>query len=270
MKSNKIKSLIKLLDDDNPRTANLIMAELLSMEREIDPIVANLQESREVKLRQKSHQMQAILKIRRRRHRLADKLKSSEPNLFQGLIELHLQWFDEDSDSEIYEFWTRLFKSAAKFNPVISERLGKFMKGMLFTLSNSEELDAAQYCLGAVIESRTGADFILCAIAAEIGHSFGWEGNIVYTSTGFALLDNAGKMLLPSESWSVKPMNIKDKYTKWSNKMLLKLAISNLFLCAAGTESIRYMHTLGSCLSNSFGKKELNKILPYPYGIINY
>lgn len=281
MNKKIIESLIKLLNDDNSNIAGTAMSELLSHEHDSDMmnyVMAELQETPELGLRKKIHQMQAIQRTRKRRRRLSKKFKIKDTNLIQGLADLHLIWYDEFGASGISNIWKDLLLEATKNKPVTSKRLANFMQKTGFSVCSDNIQDADLLCLGAVIEDRVGADVILCAIALEIGRIFGLQGSVIHTDQGFALIvsnaakyDNKmkpfyGEIVLPGQNWEVtQPENVLP-FEIWPNSKILKYVTSLLFTNSVCSEGPRYVQILGSCLAGLKEKDILTDILPYPFG----
>ena len=94
-----IKRLASLLDDPDESVAISAMAELLNREPELGDLPAELQESSNPLMRRRAHQLQSALTMIRRRRYLAALLRSNEINCLEGLIQIHLQWYDNDSEA---------------------------------------------------------------------------------------------------------------------------------------------------------------------------
>ena len=139
----KIENLIKLLDDENPQTAQAAMAEMLKHENELEEYLAHHQESENVLLRKRIHQLQAIIMVRRRRKKFAKIVKDRQLSLIEGLIEVHLQWYDNDSERSIMSLWSELLATAQRYNPSTLEKLAYFMRKCGFTLSPKGSRPAA-------------------------------------------------------------------------------------------------------------------------------
>ena len=92
-----LESLISLLDDEDEHVAVSAMAELLDREQELGEVLAELQESDDALARRRAHQLQAAITLRRRRREFAAKLDAPKVDLIDGLIDVHLQWYDNDS-----------------------------------------------------------------------------------------------------------------------------------------------------------------------------
>ena len=262
----KLKHLLKLLDDENQQTASLAMAELVKYEELIDPILRKMQESGDVRMRRRIHQLQSILTIKKRRKNLTFSLKSENPDLIRGLSELHLQWYDNDAETLMTQYWNELLESAKKYNINSIERLASFMHKSGFNVSNKDDIDADFYCLGIVFEDLTGADFILAVIAKCLAAQFGLELKIIQLIGDFALINARGQILLPKNGWRLTPnINIKkEHFREWTDSMILRFDASLLFMCAISSDCFRYVNTIGTCLAKTAGHNNLN-FLPYPY-----
>lgn len=260
----KLRALLRLLDDGDNQVAVPAMAELLSYGEAIGPVTRFLQESPDPVVRRRAHQLQSILKTRARRRELAETLNGEYVDLALGLSALHSQWYDSDSDEGLSALWREHLEKAGKFRPRSSRRLAEHMADVGFAVSGQGEIEADFYCVGSVLEDRAGADFVLCAIAAVIGVSYGWRGIIVRVDDGtFCLLDANGQLISPV-TWRVE--SLKDRsYERWTSGMVLRLDGYSLLLCAICSDSVRYVYTLGTCLAKSFGVKDIFSVLPPPY-----
>ncbi len=281
MNNKRIKSLIKLLDDENSNIAGTAMAELLSHDGDSDTmnfIFAELQETKKVELRKKIHQMQAIQRTRNRRRRLSSRFKTKDTNLIQGLADIHMIWYDEFGAASISNVWKDLLLEAAKQKPISVKRLAEFMLKAGFSACSDSIQDSDLFCLGAVIEDRIGADVILSAIALGIGRSFGLQGSIIHTNQGFGLIISNivkakdqnkpffGEVILPAKTWKVaQPENILP-FEIWSNSKVLKYITGMLFANSVCSEGPRYIQILGSCLAERKERDTLKDILPFPFG----
>ncbi len=262
---NKLESLISLLDDGNIEVVQEAMAELLKHESEIGEYLAEHQESSNPELRKAIHQLQAIIIMRRRRHNFAKLLKSEDLNIIDGLIAVHLQWFDNDSERVLLELWERFFKASERFAPKNISEIAYFMRKCGFEAVSTDELQADNFCLGPVLDDLVGADFILCALASELAEKWGFELEIVRIMNNFLLLDKQGEALSPCDSWqSVSDIDPR-KCEFWNKKQILELASTMLFAFAVSSNSFRYIHTIGHSLAKILGEDELD-FLPYPYG----
>ncbi|OGV33203.1 MAG: hypothetical protein A2020_11245 [Lentisphaerae bacterium GWF2_45_14] len=259
-----IEDLLKLLDDDNQQSASLVIAELLKREPEIDSILQGLQETENPKIRKRVHQIQSILTTRRRRRNLSRNLAIKNTELINGFVQLHMQWYDNDSEPAISKLWTDFIKSSEKYHTDNIERLARFMRKVGFTVASRDEMEPDHYCLGIVLEEFTGADPLICAVTRELAALRGLNLKIIQVMGDFALMAPDGKILIPKNGWKIAEASSIGEFMEWDNTMLLRMAASVLFLCAVNTDSFRYIHTIGSCLAKTARKNTL-EFLPYPY-----
>jgi hypothetical protein len=264
--NRKLENLIKLLDDENQQSASMIMAELLHYEpEEISEVLQKLQESDNMRLRKRVHQIQSILTTRKRRKNLSHNLQDKNVELINALMELHLQWYDNDSEENLRILWKELLASAQKNHPVTLEKLAYFMQKCGFSVSSRDDIEADYYCIGIVLDELVGSDFLVCSIAKAIASYCGLDLKIIQVIGDFALMDpDKDKALFPKNGWRVVQNFKKNHYKEWDSSMLLRLTSAMLFLCAVNTDSFRYINTIGTCLAKSIGAKDLS-CLPYPY-----
>ena len=260
------KSLLSLLDDENEQSASLAMAELLRRdEKQLEPVLRKLQESADPRLRKRIHQLQSTLLLRRRRKVLTDRLSARKLNLLDGLVQLHLLWFDNDSPEALRKQWRKLLADARKFGPETLEMLGMFLRKADLRCSHKDDLEPDHFCLGSILDHTPGADFMLCAIAQLIGEQSGMRLRITQSAeTDFILLDPQENVLIPAQDWTFVPCDGKSyTFHFWTTPMLLRYAAALLFTGAVSGDSFRYIYTIGSCLA---GTADTRLSLPYPYG----
>ena len=263
------KSLLSLLDDENEQSASLAMAELLRRdEKQLEPVLRKLQESSDPRLRKRIHQLQSTMFLRRRRKSLSACLSSRNLNLLEGLFQLHLLWFDNDSPDALRKQWEKLIAEAVKFTPDTLESLAMFMRKMDFRCAHKDDLEPEHLCIGTIMDEAAGADFMLCAIAALIGGRFGLRLRITQSAeTDFILLDEHENILIPANDWDYMPFDQTHyAFEFWSVPMLLRYAAALLFACSVSADSFRYVFTIGSCLGGPQAEQDGPVFLPYPYG----
>ena len=124
----EINSLLSLLDDEDESIAVNAMAELLNREAELGEALAELQESSHPLLRRRGHQLQAAITLRRRRREFIRKLQAPRVDLIDGLIDVHLQWYDNDSRPELESLWSDFRQEAARCPLHTLEELAYFMR----------------------------------------------------------------------------------------------------------------------------------------------
>ncbi len=264
MIKKKIKSLITLLEDEDSQTASQAMAELLSMGK-INSVISSLQESNTPRMRMRVHQMQAVLGSRKSRATFAKKLKNCDTDLFEGLTEMHMQWFDQDSLDEIYDSCGKFLSSTSEYQPDSLKKLGKMMKDFGYKTPGSEEFFPEYFCIGAVIDEFIGTDFILCSLAKLAADFHGIRVSIAFTPFGFGLCDQSGLMVFPSKDWMTCIVKNHDSFEVWSNSKILRLTAAMMFFSSMMMQNFRYAYSAVSCLCEP-GKEDISKILPYPLG----
>ncbi len=261
----ELKNLFRLLDDDSEQSASMAMAGILESENggKLEEILRRLQESPDNRLRRRVHQLQSIITLRRRRRLLAQQLEGRNLDLFEGLVEMHMLWYDNDSVEAVKREWDALMDESKSFRPSNMERLAYFMRKKGFACPSKDDVEADYYCLGTILEEYAGADFMLCAIAKLAGSAWGMKLRISQLAGDFVVVDELGQALHPANDWKIV-QNVKKSGRDWDAQSLLKLIASMLFICAVSTDSFRYVHTIGTCLGKACGSESIDS-LPYPY-----
>ncbi len=261
-----LEQLFSLLDDENDQVAQSAMSELLKREDELSGFLRDLHESPNPLVRRRVHQLEAIVTIRRRRKEFSHLLNQSEVDLVEGLVEVHLLWYDNDSQPALFELFAQFSDSARKYGITRLSRLGDFMRKGGFAVSpDSELLNPDNFCLGPTLEDRVGSELLLCLIALEVAAEEGLELGLVRTLGHFALVDSSGNMLLPQNSWQLGKIEEAGQYEVWNEpaKVLKYLALM-LLLAAVGSDSFRYIHTIAASILGHTANSDWD-FLPYPY-----
>lgn len=267
MSRDRIKLLLGMLDDPDVNSAVSVMGELLRCDTdELLPLLGEFQESSDLLLRKRVHELQSIVNMRKRRQHFAQILEKPEFDVFEALIELHLLWFDRDTPEMLAEM-LRTFMSVAANNQISNIRdLGAFMMRNNFALPPEDEaMEPENFCIGPVLEDRLGADIILCTLALLAGIDAGLELGMVRVAGRFAVINAAGEMIAPDNDWMPDQVSKLERGDFWNDpRAVFKYAASMLFLYAAGSDNFRYIHTIGHALCGSDGGSVLD-FLPYPY-----
>ena len=261
---DRIKSLVSLLDDENQQSASFAMAELLAYEGELESVLREFQESDNVRLRRRIHQLESILSLRKRRTNLSTQLLMPNEELFKGLIDLHVQWYDNDSRSNIIPFWRALVENSKRHQIDSLEKLAYFMQKYGFRTSERGEIIADYFCIGIVMEELIGSSLNICAIAQKMASMWNMNISIVQVAEEFCLMDGDGNILSPSRGWVILDRIEIPEPRACSTTMLLKYNLSMLFLCAVSSDSFRYINTIGHVLGRVCGESNLSH-LPHPY-----
>jgi hypothetical protein len=265
--SKKIRMLIELLDDESQLTASFVMAELLKFSEELPMILREYQESDNLLIRKRIHQLENIYKLQRKRAAIAEKI-SNNTDIFDTLIELHSQWYDSDTPQTIKSVWEAILLNAQKHQLDNTEKLAYFLQKYGLRTSNRGEIQADLFCIGIVLEELIGNNIVICSIAQKISIELNFPLQFIMANDEFALLDKEDNILLPQQNWQIS--NIKDynKIVYVENKKVIEYCTLMLFLSAIITDSFRYINTLGHIISSAYGEESL-KHLPYPYNTEN-
>ena len=258
--------MISLLDDPDENIAVSVMAELLKHEADLMPLLGELQESDNKLLRKRVQQLETIILLRNRRRDFLAKINAGEIDIVEGLIELHLLYFDRDTPQMLWEM-IQVFMQVAGNNDIknIAE-LGGFMARNNFVLPPEDELlEPENYCLGPILEDRMGADIMLCTLALLAGIDAGLQLGLVRVAGRFAVINQAGEMISPENDWQIDRVNKLQTGDFWNDpKAVLKHASLMIFLYAVSSDNFRYVYTIAQALC---GAEEdfSTDFLPYPY-----
>ena len=258
-----LESLISLLDDEDETVAVNVMAELLNRESELGELLAELQEGDNPLARRRAHQLQAAITLRRRRRAFAAKLEAQKVDLIDGLIDVHLQWFDNDSRPGLVQLWTDFKLEAQRFPQKTLENLSYFMRKSGFSAVPESTMHPEYYCLGPVLENGIGAGSILAGLLLEIADP-AFKLQLVRVMGEFAVYDGNGRLLLPGRNFQVCAAPGIEHCDFWDRRMLLRFASTTLFSAAVNSDSFRYILTIAQALSGTEGDESLD-YMPYPY-----
>ncbi len=261
--NSDFKHLLKLLDDDNEQAASLAMAELIQNDDpRLERVLRSLQETPDAKLRRRIHQMQSALIKRRNRKTMADSLRKGEYSLLEGIVRLHLLWFDNDTRAEVLQQWQDFLQDSSVLQGCRIEKLFAFLGEKIRCVGFSkDDLNADTICLGTILEDGAAIDFMCCILAKLLAEAWHTRMEVVQTGGEFAVLCG-GTLYYPAKQWDSIP-NIHPGIHAWTTEELLTLVASTLFTCAVATDSFRYIYTIGNCLLDG---TENILFLPYPYG----
>lgn len=256
-----IERLASLLDDPDEAVAISAMAELLNRENELGEIPGALQEHKNPLMRRRIHQLQSALTMIRRRRTLAELLQQEDFDFTSALIQLHLQWFDRDSENEICRKM-RSFREKLMHYPALTLKdVGEAFAACAIIPCPVTTLKIEQYCLGSMLDDRCGATPLWCGmICREYSHlslrTLCCQGRFVITD---------GKdLLIPENNWQLSPMPEGSQFEVWPPQALLYMAAMTLFSAAVNSDSFRYILTLAQAITGNESSTSL-AALPYPY-----
>lgn len=272
---DQIPYLIELLDDDSEQNVCHAMAALLkSDEASLDRCLCALQESENPRLRRRVHQLESAIRARRQRTQLGTRLKRSAIGLYDGVVQLHLLWFDNDLVEHVQNQWDELchkFRSFCRQRPTL-RAVADFLAKEEFHAPLNDDIAADFYCFGVVIDDHNGADVLLSVVAAELLRSAGVEASVVRSIDDFGVMDRAGNLLFPGLDFQYHAHRIFEgsppELVVLDDIQVLRYIASILMLCAVACDSFRYVYTISNALSaftDVHGNDGRTTILPYPY-----
>ncbi len=259
---DKIKYLIELLDDEDERNASLAMAALLNGDKQsLSQCLRSLQESENPRLRRRVHQLETAFHARQKRQKLGRKLERSGLSLFDGCIQLHLLWFDNDLAECVKSQWRELVQKFQVQAPDYYFSAKEFMLAEHFEVAYNDELVAELYSIGVAIDEHFGSDVILAVLAGELMRSIGVRSRIIRRKPRNGKDDYFG-ILLQDGSTMFFPGGELDspEFVIMEDREVLRYIAAMLLLCATATDSYRYVYTISHALL-----ADDRNILPYPY-----
>lgn len=256
-----IKRLASLLDDPDEAVAISAMAELLNREFELGDLPAILQENPNPLMRRRVHQLQSALTMIRRRRYLAELINKDEINFVDGLVQIHLQWFDRDSVVSLSHKLESFCKELSTYPCGNLEEIGEAFAGCAVSPLPATTLKVEQSCIGVMLDEKCGSTPLWCGLICELYKVHGLK-TVCYQGR-FAVVDGSS-MLIPEDNWQVSPMPQKKELQFWEFKNLLQFAVMTLFSAAVNSDSFRYILTLSQTFTGCETAEALSS-LPYPY-----
>ncbi|MDR0931529.1 MAG: hypothetical protein LBM70_00705, partial [Victivallales bacterium] len=152
-RKSSLESLLSLLDDEDENVAVSTMAELLKREPELGDVLGDLQETGNSLTRRRVHQLQSAITLRRRRRAFAAKLNEQKVDFIDALIDVHLQWFDNDSRPGLLQLWKDFKLESQRFPQLTLENLSYFFRKSGFSAMPESTLHPEYYCIGPILEN---------------------------------------------------------------------------------------------------------------------
>lgn len=257
-----VSALLSLLDDEDERVALEAMAQLLERGDELGMELARLQDSSEPLLRRRVHQLESALTLRRRRREFARRLAAPEPEVPELLVELHLQWFDNDPLPEMLSRLRSFLAEGRSGGMRELADVASYMRKCGFVAERDTTLRPEDYCVGVVLCDRIGSTALLCQLGRELLRGVS-EARVVRFMGEFALWDER-VLLLPERDWRLVRSPAADELEMWDDRKVLKFISAMLFSAAVNSDSFRYVLTIGQAASG-LPDDEVLSYLPYPY-----
>ena len=257
-----ISSLLSLLDDEDEPTAVEAMAELLDRGDEVSPYLAELQESPNPLLRRRVHQLESALTVRRRRRGFSRLLAVPHPDVARVLVELHLQWFDNDPFPEMAARVAGFIAAGRNSGARDLNGISAYFRKCGIVAEHETTLRPENYCVGVALADRVGAASLWVLLAKLLLPEDSGAG-IVRHVEEFALR-KGDTLLLPARDWRVVRAPGDDELEPWDDRQVLKFASTMVFSAAVNSDSFRYVLTIGQAVSG-LPDDEVLSYLPYPY-----
>ena len=260
--SPDIRSLLSLLDDEDEAVALDAMAELLYRGDEVFPYLAELQDATDPLLRRRVHQLEAGLTSRRRRSEFSRLLAMPRPDVRRVLVELHLQWFDNDPAPEMESRLDEFLADGRAGRPRTLDDLSSFFRRRGIVAERETTLRPENYCVGVMLADRIGSAALWALLAKQLLPD-GSPVRVVRDVEEFALCDG-NYLLLPERDWRIVRAPARAELEEWGDRQILKFAATMLFSAAVNGDSFRYVLTIGQALSG-LPDDEVLEYMPYPY-----
>ena len=261
-KNPDIRTLLSLLDDEDEGPALEAMAELLWRGEEVFPYLAELQESPDPLLRRRVHQLESALTMRRRRSEFSRLLSMPHPDVPRILVELHLQWYDNDPLPEMASRLAAFLASGRAEHPRTLADLSAYFRKCGIVAERETTLRPEDYCIGVLLLDRIGSAAVWTLVARLLLPDPD-AVKIVRNVEEFALCDG-GRLLIPERDWRIFRAPAGAELEEWSDRKVLKFASAMLFSAAVNSDSFRYVLTIGQALSG-LPDDEFLDYMPYPY-----
>ena len=260
--SPDIRSLLSLLDDEDESVALDAMAELLYRGDEVFPYLAELQDASDPLLRRRVHQLESALTVRRRRSGFSRLLAMPRPDVRRVLVELHLQWFDNDPAPEMESRLDEFLADGRAAHPRTLDDLSAFFRRRGIIAERETTLRPENYCVGVMLADRIGSAALWALLAKRLLPDDS-PVRVVRDVEEFALC-NGNFLLLPERDWRIVRAPARAELEEWSDRQILKFAATMLFSAAVNGDSFRYVLTIGQALSG-LPDDEVLDYMPYPY-----
>ena len=256
-----IKRLASLLDDPDEAVAISAMAELINREPELGDLPAVLQEDTNPLMRRRVHQLQSALTMIRRRRYLAEVLRQDEINFAAALVQIHLQWFDRDSEVSLTRKINEFCKELSCHPLGSLQEIGDAFAACAVTALPATTLKVEQSCIGVMLDEKCGSSALWCGMICDFFKEHGLKTVLHHGRFGVA---NEKEILIPEDNWLVSPLPLEGELQFWEPKNLLQFAMMTLFSAAVNSDSFRYILTLSQTFTGCETAEALSS-LPYPY-----
>ena len=259
------KCLLSLLDDPDEAAVVRVFAKLLAHGDELlerDELKDCIENSSGL-MQKRITLLVNALEQRQRRQDFLLRADDPEVDFFDLLVDLHLLWFDTDTEESVRETMESVLECVRQntFNDL--ETISHWMIGSGMKAEQDTTIIPELYCAGSVFNSYRGAASLLTAATFNFlpRNSGICSGQVL---NDFALRDASGNTLIPVRNWQIFSAAELPVFTPWSDREIIKLAAANLLSSAVNSDSLRYILTIGQALSG-WSARDTMLALPYPY-----
>lgn len=257
-----ISALLNLLEDEDKQVSTLAMEQLLALDREIDALVAEFQESNSPVLRSRMHQVGNILKLRRSRAQFIQSVNEGSCPLWDGLLQINYQYNPRVNFDEVQKTMDELLEQFPRRPNTVS--LAAFMRNEGFSYTGEDVFGSDLYLIEDVLHQRIGAPILLSVLARRLGELRGWKSTIVLYRGKHCLVDARQNLIEPAEGWRITSLRGSAKQHPCGDKDIWLTILSQLFLAALMEGTLQAIHRVGSILAKLSGTEFQE--LPYPLG----
>jgi hypothetical protein len=259
----QLSALLTLLQDEDQQIASLAMEHLLNLGEAVDDTIAEYQESHDPQLRQRVHQLSAILARRRAREAFIAALSQENLSLWDGIIQIH-SLYEPIPPRETLE--ARVDEIAADLQPgaTVTHQIADLMREKEFTVPSDDILDVDLFLISRVLDTCYGHAALLCVLAKRIAAEAGWNATVCLHGGRFCLIDRDHILLKPSEGWQYGKISTDERIHPCSRKDVLLAILAQLFMVALIDGQLKDLHHFGSILTALNGTPVAT--LPYPLG----
>ena len=255
-----IRRLASLLDDPDENVAVSAIAELLNREDELGDLPAELQESSNPLMRRRVHQLETALTMIRRRRFLNTFFQDPRTDFTEGLIQIHLQWYDRDSESSLRRKLRSFRKELSAFPLGNLREAGEAFAALGITPTPATTLKPELFCIGPMLDDRCGVASLWCGLICALLKNDALPADC----DGRFVVVQGKSMLVPENNWLCSPAPESGRLQMWTGPQLLYQAALNLFSAAVNSDSFRYVLTIAEAITGDVNGETLS-MLPYPY-----
>ena len=260
----EILSLLALLDDEDI-PASYAMAELLQRQSpDLLQAICEHQGCSNPRLRKRIHQLESIIMRQSKRKELQYNLTHDSMDLLKGCLKLHLNLFENDSEQKILRQWEKLKNLYRSKHIHTLQEMAGFLQDQGFCCKAYDEFCDEHYCIGHVLEKRTGSDLMLSVIACLLAEDMPRYWHVAFYGGYLGFSNHLDGVIFPSLNWQHVPRTeYEHNCTPWSHREIFRFIAAKLYFCAVGSGLFRNVYTQGLNMAAIAGTNDISQILPY-------